>query len=322
MPVSLSIVLPYWLDRPNLEAVEIATSADAAGFGALWVGEMMTFDAFALASVIARETTAIRLVVGPLAVGVRTPASLALGMASVRTLGARGADLALGASNPLVIGAWHGRSFAHPVARMRETIAALRPMLAGERSSCTGTYESSTGFRTAGDPSHATISVAAFGEKMLGLASAVADRIVVNLVTSRQVARTKAAIAHSARAAGRDAPPLAVWLPVAIEPGPAAWQQLARQLVVYAGAPGYGEMFAEAGFASTVSLARSGAHPREILAAMPRELMKSIGAVGSAAEVRRRLDEYREAGADEIGIVPVTADDPAGARLMDELRPR
>jgi len=322
MTASLSIVLPYWLDRPNLEAVEIAKSAGAAGFGSLWVGEMMTVDAFALASVIARETKAIRLVVGPLAVGVRTPASLALGMASVTTLGGRDADLALGASNPLVIAAWHGRSFAHPVARMRDTVAALRPMLAGERSACSGTFESSTGFRTAGDPSRATISIAAFGRRMLELAAAVADRIVVNLVTSEQVARTKSAVAIAARAAGRDAPPLAVWVPVAIEPGAAAWQQLARQLVVYAGAPGYGEMFAEAGFSETVSLARSGAHPREILAAMPRELMESIGAVGTAGEVHRRLDQYSQAGADEIGIVPVTADDPAGARLMDDLRPR
>src|SRR5205085_10906638 len=112
--------------RPNLEAVEIALVADRAGFGALWIGEMMTFDAFALASVIARETQSIRLVVGPLAVGVRTPASLALGMASVTTLGARPADLALGASNPLVVSAWHGRNFAAPVARMRDNVAALR----------------------------------------------------------------------------------------------------------------------------------------------------------------------------------------------------
>jgi probable F420-dependent oxidoreductase len=243
-------------------------------------------------------------------------------MASLATLGGRRADLALGASNPLVVSGWHGRSFARPVARMRDSVAVLRQMLAGERSSFSSESEASTGFRTAGEPSRATITVAAFGEKMIELAATVADRVVVNLVTSEQVARTKVAIARAAGAAGREDPPLAVWLPVAIDPGPAAWQQVARQLVVYAGAPGYGEMFAEAGFADTVSLARSGAHPRDVLAAMPRELMKSIGAVGSAGEVRARLDDYSKAGADEIGIVPVTADDPAGARPLHEMRPR
>jgi hypothetical protein len=49
--------------------------------------------------------------------------------------------------------------------------------------------------------------------------------------------------------------------------------------------------------------------------------MRAIGAVGTIAEIRSRLDEYFKAGANEIGIVPVTAEDPAGARLLEKLRP-
>ena len=44
--MKLGVVMPYWLDRPLLEAVEIAEHADRLGYGSLWVGEMMTFDAF------------------------------------------------------------------------------------------------------------------------------------------------------------------------------------------------------------------------------------------------------------------------------------
>lgn len=317
----LSVVLPYWLDRPPLEALDIARNAAAGGFARLWVGEMMTFDAFALASAIVRETTSMPVVVGPLAVGVRTPASLALGIASVSTLGGRRADLALGASTPLVVSGWHGASPARPVERMRETIAVLRQMLAGERSSFEGTLQRSHGFRIAGEPPLSTITVAAFGPRMLRLAAEAADRVVVNLVTPAQVSRIRETIDTAARAAGREPPPLTAWIPVCVDPGMAAWQQLARQLVVYVGAAGYGEMFAEAGFEDTVHFARSGAHPRDVIAAIPRELMQAVGAIGSLDLARSRLDAYAKAGADEIGVVPVTAEDPGGKSLLSAIRP-
>lgn len=322
MSARLSVVLPYWLGRPALEALDIAREAAGCGYASLWVGEMMTFDGFALATAIARETASMGLVVGPLAVGVRTPASLALGIASVSTLGGRRADLALGASTPVVVTGWHGVRFDEPVARMRECVLALRQMLAGERSSLRGQHLRSEGFRMAGDAPHSTITVAAFGPKMLELAAEVADRIVVNLVTPAQVARTKRDIASAARAAGREAPPLAVWVPVSVDPAPEAFEQLARQLVVYLAPRGYGEMFAEAGFADVVKLARSGCHPRELLAAVPRELMEAVGAIGTPVKVRERLDDYAKAGADEIGIVPTTAGDPGGAVTLRALAPQ
>ena len=107
----LSAVLPFWFDRPAEEALEIARAAEESGYDELWVGELATFDAFALAGAIARETRNLRLVVGPLAVGVRSPVALALGIHSVALLGGRAADIALGASTPVIVEGWHGRSW-------------------------------------------------------------------------------------------------------------------------------------------------------------------------------------------------------------------
>src|SRR6266446_7883559 len=123
--VRLSVVMPYWLDRPPLEAVAIGATADQLGYDSLWIGEMMTFDAFALAGALARATARITLVVGPLPVGTRDPAALALGVASVSVLGGRPAHLALGASTPTVVERWHGRRWQPAVTRMRETVSAL-----------------------------------------------------------------------------------------------------------------------------------------------------------------------------------------------------
>jgi hypothetical protein len=42
-----SVVLPYWLDRPAEEAVDVAVAAERAGYPRLGVGDMAAFDAFA-----------------------------------------------------------------------------------------------------------------------------------------------------------------------------------------------------------------------------------------------------------------------------------
>ncbi|MGC2794966.1 MAG: LLM class flavin-dependent oxidoreductase, partial [Mycobacterium sp.] len=75
MRSSIEAVLPLWLDRPDLEALEIAEAAGAAGLDGLWIGEMATFDAFALAAAIGARVPGLGLRVGPLPVSVRTPVS-------------------------------------------------------------------------------------------------------------------------------------------------------------------------------------------------------------------------------------------------------
>jgi len=71
--------------------------------------------------------------------------------------------------------------------------------------------------------------------------------------------------------------------------------------------------------AARTSAARAGTPPGELLARVPPELCRAIGLVGTEAEVRARIDEYREAGVDEIAIVPATAGDPGGRRTLEAL---
>ena len=111
--MTTGVVLPYWPDRPPLEALDVADAAERLGFDELWVGEMATFDAFALGAAIAIRTSRITITVGPLAVAVRDPVALALGAASVSSLGGRPANLALGVSTPVGEAAGAGRSRPH-----------------------------------------------------------------------------------------------------------------------------------------------------------------------------------------------------------------
>jgi alkanesulfonate monooxygenase SsuD/methylene tetrahydromethanopterin reductase-like flavin-dependent oxidoreductase (luciferase family) len=300
----LQVVAPFWLDRPEEEAVEIAVEASRNGFGTMWLGEMATFDAFALATAVGLRAPGLALKVGPLAVGVRSPAALALGLASVRTLTGAHADLALGASSPDIVSGW------------------VRSILAGERAAYAGEHVRTHGFRLRRPVRDARISLAAFGPRMTRVAAVTADEIVLNLVTPERVAEVRAIVDREARAAERPPPEIAVWVTVARDPGAATLAQLAAQIAVYLRPPGYGEMFTELGFGPLVERAPAGARRSELAEQITIELVRQVCAIGSGDEIDERLASYRAAGASRIGIVPATAEDPAGRRVLAALGPR
>jgi probable F420-dependent oxidoreductase len=306
---TLGIAIPFWLDRPDEEAVEIARTADRAGIETVWVGEMASFDAFALATAIGLQTEHVRVKVGPLAVGVRSPVAIALGVSSVATLVGRRVDVALGASSPAIVSGWHDRPWSGLAGQMRESVLALRALLDGERID--------RGFKLRRPQPEASITVAAFGPHMTRVGALFADELVLNLVTPEHVAIARARIDAEAASASRSAPGLAVWVPAALDPGERAMAQLASQLSVYLGAPGYGELFAGLGFGDLVDRARAGT-PRAALAeAVPPKLVAQIGALGDAGQILARVAAYQAAGADHVAIVPSTAEDPAGGRLLE-----
>jgi probable F420-dependent oxidoreductase len=319
-PRGYQVVAPFWLDRPQVEAVDIAVEAARNGYQTMWLGEMASFDAFALATAVGLRAPGLALKVGPLAIGVRSPVALALGLASVSALTGARADLALGASSPEIVSGWHDRPWSAIAPRARETVHAVRLLLAGERVDYRGEHVRTHGFRLSQPQPEAKISLAAFGPQMTRVAATVADQVVLNLVTPERVAQVRELVEREARACDRAAPEIAVWVAVALDPGAATLAQLAAQTAVYLRPPGYGEMFAELGFGSLVARARSGARRSELASEVPVELLREVCAVGSQTEVRARLDSYRAAGATHIGIVPATAEDPAGGRLLAALR--
>ena len=316
-----SVVLPYWLDRPAEEALDIAGAAARAGCARLWIGEMATFDAFALATAIGIRTTGLRLCIGPLAVGVRSPVALALGVASVATLTSAAVDVALGASSPAIVSGWHDRPWDALPRRMRESVETLRALLRGERGDYDGTTLRTHGFRLQRPQPDARVAVAAFGPAMTRVAARVADTVVLNLVAPAHVAAVRATIDREAATVGRTPPRLAVWVPAALDPGLAAFRQLAAQIAVYLQPPGYGEMFTALGFGALVDEARSGRPRLDLAASIPRELLAAVGAIGDAGEIEARVTAYHDAGADDVAVVPATAEDPAGARVLAAVAP-
>jgi alkanesulfonate monooxygenase SsuD/methylene tetrahydromethanopterin reductase-like flavin-dependent oxidoreductase (luciferase family) len=181
----------------------------------------------------------------------------------------------------------------------------VRAVLAGEKGP--------GGFRLRLDP-HAPphVTVAAFGPRALDVAARCGDRLVLNLVGP--------AAAGDLRAAAPDVP-ACVWVTAAVDPTFEALRQVARGLVAYVAAPGYAEQLEADGFGEVVALARTGAHPRDLLDAIPDDLVRRLAAAGTVEEVRARLQAYAAAGIDEVGVVPATAGDAGGRRTLEALAP-
>jgi probable F420-dependent oxidoreductase len=246
--------------------------------------------------------------------------TMAMGVASVADLTGRPTSLALGASSVVVVQEWHGRDRARTAKHLAESTRIVRELLNGEKVDFQGELASCSGYRLRLDATHSPLTVAAFGPAAVRVAARHADRMLLNMVTPESLSLLRGQMEAAAQEAGREAPKLAVWLCVAIDPGRETIVQLLRAVLGYLAAPGYSEMISAAGFAELVNFARTRPHPKELLAAMPDELVSAIGLVGSRQQVVDRIEEYRAAGADEICLVPATANDPGGLKSLQAMK--
>ena len=294
----LTVVLGEWLDAPIDADLAVAIEADRLGFEQVWIGEAAKLDAPAMAATIVASTTHIEPVLGPLAVTVRSPVQIALAATTVAAAG-RLTHIALGTSSD-VVAKWHARGRAGAAAMLEASTRDVRTLIDGGRVN---------GFRLREPLPGTTLTVAAFGPRAAA-AAADADRMVLNMVTAATA--TRLAALH---------PATAVWLAAAIDPTDEERRWLSRGYVGYLPAPGYGEMFTDAGFGDLVEFARSRPHPKELAARIPDDLVDAVALIGDETTVRRRIDEYAAAGITEIGVVVPSLEQPSGRRTLEALAP-
>ncbi len=318
--MTISVVTPLWQDQPAGDNVDIALNAERHGFSDLWIGEMATYDAFAFATAVGVKPGNMALNIGPLAVDVRTPMTMAMGVASVAELTGRTTRLAIGSSSKVVVEEWHGRPRLRTAKHLSESASILRGLLDGEKVKFQGELATCNGYHLRTDAPGAHITVAAFGSLAIKAAALHADRMLLNIVSAQSAARLKQQLEDAAKKAGKNVPTVAAWVACAVDPSPEAINQMLRSKVAYLAAPGYSDMFVEAGFGDMVEFAKTRPHPKEILARMPPEMAGVVGMAGDANTIRRRMAEYRAAGVDEICIVPTTADDPAAERTFSAVK--
>ena len=121
------------------EITEFVCEAEKLGLDICWVAEAWGSDAPSLLGYLAARTESMLLGSGVIQVGTRSPVVIAQTAMTLAHLSGGRFLLGLGVSGPQVIEGLHGVPFAHPLARMRETVQIARSVFAGEKVSFEGT---------------------------------------------------------------------------------------------------------------------------------------------------------------------------------------
>ena len=118
----------------------------------MWSAESTDLDGFTPLVVAAEHSTRLRLATGIVNVYTRGPAVLAQTAAAVADVSNGRFVLGLGASSNVIVEQWNGIPFRRPLAKVEETVAYLRTVLAGERGAGGFKLASSTGRARADRP--------------------------------------------------------------------------------------------------------------------------------------------------------------------------
>jgi len=307
------------------ELVDLCVAAEAVGYSTAWLAEVAGPEGFSMAGAIASATSKLELGVAVVAAGNRTPALLAMGASTVsQLLGGRAFAVGVGSSSEVIMEKWHGRSFAEPLGRVRETVQATRAALAGERD-YRGRHASMASFRLDGAPAGPVpVYVGALGPRMLQLAGEVGDGVCLNLMPPEAVPRQLAEVAIGASRAERTPSGFGVMARIFWVPGDPAMgrQAIRRAFGPYFAQPVYNRFLAWCGYpeeAAVIAAAFAAGDREAVGVAFSDEIIDSIALLGSADDARERLKSFEAAGVGVAAVSILAPDAASVTAAMEQL---
>ena len=274
----------------------VVSAAEQAGYGALFLPEILGRDALVTLGALAGETRGLRLGTGVLPMRSRTPRLTAMAAATVHER----------SGGRLILGIGTGGSGRGALDELRATVEQVRTLLNG--------HPDEDGDQLSMVPgSPVPIWVSALGPRAMRLAGQIADGVILNWCTPERIAFAHARISEGAEAAGRDPAEVALsvyvrsWVGGDEAEAIAALKAMAGQ---YASFPSYRRQFDEMGLGPQASVAGQ-AYRAGRSDDVPEVLVRTVCAVG--AEARDRVESFRDAGADLPIVYPVATADAAGS---------
>jgi F420-dependent oxidoreductase-like protein len=274
--------------------------AERAGFATAWTGQIFGYDALVLLAVAARATRRIELGSWVTPAPRQHPAALAQQALTVQAASRGRFVLGVGASHAAVVEKRLGLAYDRPLRDLREYLALLRPLLAGEAVARSGrTWSAALSLRVPGTSRPPPLLVAALGPRMLALAGATADGAAIWLGGPRYLETFAIPrLRDAADAAGRPPPRIVCALPIALSRDAARARRSAEAfLATSARLPAY----------------------RRVLARGEAASPADVAIVGDAAALAEQLDALAALGVSDFHAVPFPVEGEPGARA-DTLR--
>lgn len=193
--------------------------AEEAGVDTVWVAEAWGRDCFTILTLLARETTRIKLGTGIVNCYSRTPAALAQHFATLDEFSGGRMIIGLGTSGHRVIEHFHGVPFQPSLTRLREYVEIMRMILAGEPLKYQGkVFRLERGFRLRFPPVRSSIPIfiASLTPKSVAQTAAIADGWMPVMIPLQHLAPEVAAFRQLVRDAGREPQNIIVRSPGAV----------------------------------------------------------------------------------------------------------
>ena len=293
--------------------------AEEAGVDTVWVAEAWGRDCFTILTLLARETTRIKLGTGIVNCYSRTPAALAQHFATLDEFSGGRMIIGLGTSGHRVIEHFHGVPFQPSLTRLREYVEIIRVILAGEPLKYQGkVFRLERGFRLRFPPVRSSIPIfiASLTPKSVAQTAAIADGWMPVMIPLQHLAPEVAAFRQLVRDAGREPQSIIVRSPGAVTVTrdiDKAREESRAHLAFYITNMGdfYREQLIRLGYEEAVSTVRKAWDEGGRAAgttAVPEALIDSLFFAGPVEACIERLEAQAAAGID-MHTVRVEAND-------------
>lgn len=298
------------------QTTELIQWAESAGYDDVWLADAGGVDALTLAATVLDRTQRIRVGIAVVPAYTRTPAVLAATVATLADIAPNRFALGLGTSSEAMIEGWHGLRLDRPVARMRETMTLLKQMLAGQKTAFTGETLRSNGYRQPRLAAPVPVLLAALGPRMIDLAAAVADGVILNLFPVSALGSLSAHIEQTLARHRRQPHEFEVCSRLQVmvtDDLPAARDAFRQRFTPYFANPVYNRSLASAGYATEAAMVLEAARTgnwKQARGALHDEVVDSVAVIGSREHCQARVRAYVNAGI-TTPILFCLSEDPA-----------
>lgn len=280
-------------------AIDLIRDADRAGVGSVWMTMGATSsDTLTVFAAAAVQTEQVTFGTGIVPAFPRHPLTLASQALVLDDLAPGRLKLGVGTSHrPTIVGTYH-LPFDRPLEQLREYVQVLRGALRDGQVSFAGEYYSADARFPAALST--PVMVSALRENAFEMAGELTDGAISWLCPLHYLQTVaQPAMRRGAEAAGRDdVPPLVAHVSVSLETDRVAVRESARrELGMYAGAPFYQNMFADAGYPIGPDLAYSD------------ELLDHLILVGDEDCLGEQLVKLLDDGIDELLVMLIPGQD-------------
>jgi F420-dependent oxidoreductase-like protein len=315
------------------KVVDFAVEAEKLGVDVAWSAEAWGQDAVSPLAFLAARTEKLLLGTGIMQISARVPVMTAMTAMTMASITGGRFLLGLGASGPQVVEGLHGRPFAEPLQRLRETVEIVRIACRGERIEYHGRHHDlplpggeGKAIRLAQPPNpKIPIYLATLGPRSLEVTGEIADGWLGTSFTPEHAEAHLGYLRAGAARAGRSLEEIELCAGGTVGFSDDVEKLVASRkpyLAFTLGAMGsrktnfYNDAYRRGGFAdAAIEVQRLWLEGKrdEAAARVPDEMVLQSSLIGTDSMVRGRVRKYRDAGINNLRL------DPMGETVTERL---